>query len=293
VNELNHEIDTIKRDAERQVEEVEQKIATVREEKKYLYDLLTETDDALVQAVIEGLRVLGFTDVVDVDQQIKDGGEETSLREDIQIEDSSPVLIVDVKGITGRPSDPEAMQAHKHAVIRMKEWKTTEVNALAIINHQRHLPPLDRDNDMPFRQELLDGASQIDLGLMTTWDLYRLVRSSIANGWQPEQVKPLFYRRGRISIVPVHYRYIGVVEQVWKEAGAISIKVVERGLKKGDRIAFEMPVEFEEQDAESLRLDDQDVEEGPVGVEIGILSELAGRLRKGIRVYVAAKNRSS
>jgi hypothetical protein len=239
-----------------------------------------------VQAVIEGLRVLGFTDVVDVDQQIKGAGEEASLREDIQIKDSTPTLIVDVKGITGRPSDPEAMQAYKHATIRMKEWKTTEVNALSIINHQRHLPPLDRDNSMPFRQEILDGASQIDLGLMTTWDLYRLIRSFLRNKWKPESVKPLFYQRGRVHAVPVHYIHIGTVEHIWKEAGAVSVKVEQHGVRKGDRIAFQTPVEFEEQVAVSLQRDGQDVDEAAVGLEIGVKTHLANRLRRGTLVYL-------
>ena len=283
---LQSQIETIRRDATRQIEQVETEIDEFRKKKRYLYDLLSETDDALVQAVIEGLHTLGFTEVVDVDQLIKESNEGASLREDIQIKDSSPVLIVDVKGITGRPSDAEATQAHRHAVMRMKEWKTTEVNALSIINHERHLPPLDRDNDMPFRQEILDGASQMDLGLMTTWDFHRLIRSAIRNEWKPENVKPLFYRRGRIGAVPLHYQYLGDVKQMWKKAGAASIQFQEGGLKKGDRIAFEMPVEFAEQIVESMQLNDHDVAEAPGGVEVGIATPHVESLRVGMRVYL-------
>jgi hypothetical protein len=149
----------------------------------------------------------------------------------------------------------------------MKEWDTTKVNALSIINHQRHLPPLERDNDMPFRREILDGASQIDLGLMTTWDLHRLIRSFIRNGWKPENVKPMFYQRGRIGAIPLHYQYLGDVKQVWKKAGAASIQLQGERLRKGNLIAFQMPVEFIEQTIESLRLNDNSVTEAPSGVK--------------------------
>ena len=144
------------------------------------------------QAVIKTLCILGFEKVVDVDKESRTSSSGGSLREDIQIKDESPILIVDVKGITGLPSDPEATQAHRHATMRMKEWERTDINCLTIINHQRNIPPLDRENNMPYRQELIDGASQMDLGLMTTWDLYRLLRSFLRNNWKPENIKPLF-----------------------------------------------------------------------------------------------------
>src|SRR5690606_33742325 len=96
--------------------------------------------------------------VVDVDEERDREGK--SRREDLQITDRSPTLIVDIKGIGGYPGDEDALQASKHASIRMKEWKRTDVNGLSIINHQRHLPPLERENQMPFRQELLHAAEE-------------------------------------------------------------------------------------------------------------------------------------
>lgn len=190
----------------------------------------------------------------------------------------------------GKPSDPEAMQSHKHATIRMKEWDRTDINSLTIINHQRHLPPMDRDNIMPYRQEILDGASQISLGLMTTWDLFRLVCSLLKNKWKPEYVKPLLYKVGRIDIVPLHYQYIGIVKQIWKKAGALSIQIENLGLMKGDRISFEFPIQFEEQVVESLQLNNDDVTEASIGDEVGIKTDLIGsHIRTSTRVYVVGE----
>jgi hypothetical protein len=284
---LKEQIEEIQKQTEVQIEEIRGQISKVREENKYLYDLLTGTDRELVEAVMRALGILGFKEIVDVDKELKDEGGDASLREDIQIKDRSPVLIVDVKGIMDKPSDSEAMQSHKHATIRMKEWNRTDINSLTIVNHQRHLPPLERDNTMPYRQEILDGASQVDLGLMTAWDLYRLVRSFLKNGWKPEHVKPLLYQAGRISIIPLHYQYVGVVKHIWKNVGALSIQIENLGFKKGDRIDFELPIQFEEQVVESMQLNNQDVSEARIGDEIGIKTDLTKPpIRSGIRTYL-------
>ena len=62
--------------------------------------------------------------------------------------------------------------------LRMKETGDAGFRGLSIINHQRHLPPLDRENAMPFRQELVDVAIEHHLGLLTSWDLYRIQRNN-------------------------------------------------------------------------------------------------------------------
>jgi hypothetical protein len=286
VLDLQAQIRVIEERGQKEKRQLLAKITDERERNAYLYDLLRGTNSTLVQAVITALGVLGFTDIIDLDKELRASGDGASLREDVQVKDGAPILIVDVKGITGKPSDGEAMQSQKHASIRMKEWNRTDVNALTIVNHQRHLPPLERDNKTPFRKEILAGATQLSLGLMTTWDLYRLVRSFLKNGWKHEDVRKLFYKSGRVSVVPEHYRYIGQVRQVWQRAKAVSVVIEREGLKKGERIGFELPAEFEEQIAGSLQLNDQDVTEAKVGDEVGIKVNVPTHsVRKGVSVY--------
>ncbi|MCA7890154.1 hypothetical protein LGM58_44140, partial [Burkholderia contaminans] len=120
-------------------------------ENGWIHDLLTATGDELVNAVKRALTEMGFRKVVDVDE-IRDQAKQ-SRREDLRIEDRHPVLVVDIKGIGGRPTDEDATQANKHALIHSRESKNPEVQGLSIINHERHMPPLERDNNMPFREE--------------------------------------------------------------------------------------------------------------------------------------------
>jgi hypothetical protein len=191
---------------------------------------------------------------------------------------------LDVKGVAGKAEDAEALQAQKHAFIYIQEQNRADVRGLTIINHQRLLPPLDRDNDMPFRKEILDNAAQVKLGLMTTWDLFRLVRGFCRHSWTPDQVKPLFYEQGRVFPIPRHYEFVGVVEHVWKNA--FSVQIENGTLHVGDRISIAFPVDFDELTITSLHLNDTDVQSAAVGNEVGILrNEASPKVKVGSQVY--------
>ncbi|HYT54594.1 MAG TPA: hypothetical protein VEQ38_07775 [Verrucomicrobiae bacterium] len=276
-------ISAVENDAAEKVRELEAAIASERATNQFLYDLLLETGEKLVAAVKTSLDVLGFKDVVDVDEEMKAAGKDFSLREDLRIHDESPALVVDVKGIAGKPADAEALQAQKHAFIYIQENNRADVRGLTIINHQRMLPPLDRDNDMPFRKEILDNALQLNLGLITTWDLFRLLRGVNAHKWPLKYVKPLFYQTGRIFPVPKQYRFVGKTKHVWKHAFSVVIEDAE--LHKNDRIAIDLHVDFDEQIVESLQINDAEVESAVIGSEVGIGRSDTTRLKPGLNIY--------
>lgn len=278
------QISDLQDDAARKVSDLEKAIENDRNASAFLYALIRETGDPLVEAVKKALALLGFKSVVDVDEEMTKAGKEASLREDLRIHDQSPVLVVDIKGVAGKPADAEALQAQKHAFIYIQEKNRPDVRGLTIINHQRLLPPLERDNDMPYRKEILDNAEQVKLGLMTGWDLFRLVRGFIHNNWKPEQITPLFYQTGRILPIPRHYEYAGKVKQVWKTA--FSVEIEQGEIRVGESIAVEFPVDFNEQKVTSLRLNDANVDVASAKCEVGIQREEATpKVKSGMAVY--------
>lgn len=278
------QISDIQDDAAKKVVDLEKAIQEDRNASQFLYALIRETGDPLVEAVKKALALIGFKSVVDVDDEMTKAGKEASLREDLRILDNSPVLVVDIKGVAGMPADAEALQAQKHAYVYIQEQKRPDVRGLTIINHQRLLPPLERKNDMPFRKEILDNAEHVKLGLMTGWDLFRLVRGFIQNNWKTEHVIPIFYQTGRILPIPMHYEYIGKVKQVWKTAFSVDIEQGE--IRVGDRVAVEFPVDFGEQPVKSLRLNDANVEVAAAKCEVGIQrQESLPKVKSGMPVY--------
>ncbi|SEI96196.1 hypothetical protein [Paraburkholderia diazotrophica] len=288
VAELQAEKARIAAETEATLARLDTDIEAERAANGWLHDLLTETGDPLVVAVEKALAEIGFEHVVDMDK-IRDQ-EGKSRREDLRIEDRSPLLIVDIKGIGGYPSDDDATQATKHAFINAKELKRTDVQGLAIINHQRHLPPLERENDMPFRQELLDVAGETGLGLLTTFDLYRMVVNMRKLDWPSEHVKAVVYGHQRIEPVPAHYRYIGTVAKAM--TGKLGVVIAENEIAVGDRLAVEGLIYFDEADVASIRVNDKPVERAKVGDPAGFLwPDGNAKVREGMRVYAVPNSK--
>lgn len=168
----------------------------------------------------------------------------------------------------------------------MREWNRTDVQGLAIINHQRNLPALERENRNTFSKDVLTNAEDQGFGLLTTWDLFRLLRGYLKNGWRHDHIRPLFYQSGRIEPVPSHYELIGVIEHFWERPGALGVRVEAAEIKHGDHIAFELPSEFEEQVVDSLQVEDEPVTKAQVGALAGIKTQLAKKqAKKGVRVF--------
>lgn len=283
---MRQQIERIEVEAREKVKAIEEKIQAEQEEKAYLRDLLTETGDPLVKAVKKTFEVLGCQSVLDMDEEMKKTGDTGGRREDLRIVDEPDTLLVEVKGIAGLPADADALQVQKYLIVRMKEWKRTNVHGLEIINHQKGLPPLDREQEMPFRDDILVNAEEQQFGLMTTWDLYRLARSFLKNNWKPEHVKPLFMGLGRIMPVPTHYEFVGVIENFWEKAGAVGVRIQEAAIRIKDRITFDLPIDFEEQIVDSLQVDNEQVMIAEASTLAGIKTHLTKQqLRKGVRVY--------
>ncbi|AXA58222.1 hypothetical protein CEQ51_28970 [Pseudomonas thivervalensis] len=271
---------------EKEITIINEEISRCRSENGWLHDLITATGDDLVSAVKLAFFELGFERVADVDE-IRDA-EGKSRREDLRIEDRDPTLIIDIKGVGGKAGDEDLMQANKHAMINMRELKITTIQGLSIINQQRHLPPLLRDNNEPFRQEILDFAGETGMGLLTTFDLYRIVVNKQKHDWLSDWVKPLLYKHQRITPIPEHYQYIGTVSKVFSEV--FGMHILENRVEVGDFLAVEGEIYFEEIEVESIQVNNLDVKSAAVGDPAGFKwPSHAMKLREGMRVYALPK----
>lgn len=292
---IRDEQDRIRTEADARVEELEQSIAAERSKHEWLHDLLSGTDSVLVNAVTKALVQIGFKSIVDVDEELDAKGK--PRREDLQIQDQKHVLVVDVKGVAGGVADDHVLQAHKHATLRFREWRKAgpgyrpeveDVSGLAIINHQRNMPPLSRENRAPFRDELLEASDEHGIGLLTAWDLYRLVRNTEKWNWDSKDVLPLLYAKGRILPIPQHYVPIGTVAKAWSDKFGVILEADE--LRAGETIAIEFPILFEEVLIDSIQVEDKAVELATRNDRVGLLwphHEL--KLREGAVVYAVRK----
>lgn len=282
---VRSEIIRVERESQETLAKLGEELEERRQEYWFLDDLLTGTDEKLVKAVAHCLRLLGF-DVTDCDAQAGGG----PLNEDLRIE-GEPLVLVEVKGVGGLPADEEALQAWKYIAPRMKETNRFDVRALAVINHQRHLPPLQRENVNTFRDDIITNAMIHDFGLLTTWDLWRLTRGFIENEWRHEDVADLMSLNGRIDPVPAHYEFLGSVHEdgIFPDKKVIGFESI-ADLSVGDRVAFELPTRFREQEVTSMHVEREAVEAAAAGMKVSIEAVLTKEeARKGVRMFKVRK----
>lgn len=290
ISELEAQKKIIKKNAEDEVARLTDEIENYRLEQGWIHDLLDGTGDQLVWAVKKALEEIGFQRVIDMDV-VRDA-ESKPRREDLRIEDRSPLLVVDIKGVGGAPSDSDSTQADKHAMINMKEMARTDVQGLSIINHYRHLPPLSRDQQA-FRQEIIDVSNETGLGLMTSFDLYKLLNGMRKHSWPSKCVMDVFYGKGRIKVLPSHYEEVGSIGKVF--SGLIGVHITQGFVNIGDKLALEAGMVYDEATIASIKVENESVTTATAGDRAGFVWPITNlKPRVGMLVYrVPAESNAS
>ncbi len=198
--------------------------------------------------------------------------------EDIWIRDRSPILLVEVKGLGRQPCEADTHQVTKYLNRRMKEWNRLDVPGV-LVNHQLGIQPLKRTNESVFTLNQISDARSDTVGLMTTWELFRLVRGMEQWNWPHATVQDVLYQDGRIGLVPSHWRPVGRVVHYYDN---LSVAIVEisgsEPLKRGDVVGYVLPDRFEQETVESIQVDHEPVESVDPGQRAGYKTSLPRRL---------------
>ncbi len=221
-----------KKDYEDEISKINKRIQANTKKYQYLHDLISETDDKLVDAVIELLRFIGFKDVTKVDDT-----KDEILEEDIQIQVDDRLLVIEVKGIGGTSKDSECSQISKVRLRRMKERNSTNVYGLYIVNHERYKPPQSRNNP-PFNDTQIQDAINDDRGLLTTWDLYKLYFDLKNQILTKDKIRENFFQYGLVSFRS-NLVQIAKVDKIYKRGTIASFELNGVELNNNDIIISE------------------------------------------------------
>ena len=152
----------------------------------------------------------------------------------------------------------------------MKEWNRVDVRGVSIINHQHNIPALERNNQNVFTEQQIGDAENHDITILTTWDLFLLIKGMMKWGWNPKAIQELFYQRGRMPKIPTIYNPIGEIVTYWDKIGVVGVQISESKLHKGQRIGYVIPEGYFEEEVLSLQVENRDVEEVFPGQLAGI-----------------------
>ena len=267
------------------VSKLDQIILETKNKFSFLYKILTDTGHELVEAIEEALKLLELKNVTNIDKEISEKDIGQPKQEDLQILDKSPSILSEVKGITGLPREDDIFQIVKYLSRRMKEWKRTDIRGLVIVNHQKNLPPLRRDKN-PFTQQQIKDSLHNDFALVSTWNLFLLIKGMLKYNWNKEFIKLKLYESGLIDNIPLHYLSIGQIENYWEHHDVVGLRLEKTSIKKGDIISFVTDNDYLEQKIDSLQVENIDRNEATDGELAGIKTVFSKEiLKKKLKVY--------
>ena len=246
---------------------LEKEAEEVGKKNEFLKHLLTGTGYQLVKAVKTYLEWLGFTNVIDKDETLK---EDEIKEEDLDLNYNGQLVLLEVKGINGTSTDGECSQINKIVLRRMKQLKTTDVHGVYVVNNQKNVEPLSRQVP-PFNDNQISDAVNQDRTMIYTAQLFALF-SDIENGFvTKEEARECFLKPGladfhsNLTSLGVPYDYFQKDTVVCLELDGIQISV-------GDTLYFKdslnklvgCKVESIQQDKQSIST----VTTGRVGIKL-------------------------
>ncbi|MFA5428025.1 MAG: hypothetical protein WC279_07435 [Sulfurimonas sp.] len=139
--------------------------------------------------------------------------------------------------------DSECSQISKIKHRRCKERNSFDVFALYIVNHQKHIAPLQRQNP-PFTEHQINDAIHDERGLLTTWQLYNLY-FDIENGViTKEEASGALLKFGLVEFKPTDLIKIATCEKLYQNGTICSININNLELKVGDKLFIEKNNKF-------------------------------------------------
>jgi hypothetical protein len=265
--EIQRRIEAKREELENEIEKLEQDASIIREQNNYLKQLLTESGGNLVTAVKTFLEWLGFENVIDKDDTLKEGD---LKEEDLCFDYEGTHVIVGVKGINGTSTDKECAQIDKIVSRRMRQLKTTDVHGIYIVNNQRNVEPLKRMTP-PFNDNQINDAKGECRTMVYSTQLFALY-SDIENGYlSKESARSCFMQLGLVDFhvgltslgVPYNYHHDETV--ICLELNGVEVSV-------GDLIFYRDPLNrLVGCKVESIELDKEPLDSassGRVGIKV-------------------------
>jgi len=249
----------------------------LKEENKFLADLISETGDTLVSSVEHYLRWLGFESVINFDDTNPD-----ILEEDIQVDCEDRFLVIEVKGVGGTSTDKDCSQISKIRYRRAEQRGKFDVFGLYIVNHQRYMPPKSRSNP-PFTDNQVKDASLDKRGLTTTYDLYKayfLIEDGIL---QKVDVRESLFKTGLIALEPENIISIGIPTEFFMDGQVAIVNLDGTTLNVGETLVIRKQNIYSKVTIESLQVDGTTVDSCNSG-EVGV--KLDRGLRKNSELFV-------
>jgi hypothetical protein len=275
---LEKERHQLEKEHQARLQEIEERIEREKAKYRFLYDILapTATDSELVNAVEVFLKKVGYG-------EIGQPAKQHVLEEDLQIRDGGSLIVVEVKGLSGFPTERDCGQVHKYVTRRGKLEKRTDVHGLFVVNHERNLAPLERQNP-PFTQQQINDAEYSEVySLVTTWQLFNAFLACERGELTFEDIDACLHKPGLITFRPRNWRLAGRITHVYDKIGVGRVELGNGTVTVGSTLGVINKGKFLTQKVDSIQVDREEVSVGYPGQNLGI--KFAFTIRTNLEVY--------
>lgn len=251
---------------EESVKQIDWRIEENEKQYKFLHDILTETGDVLVEAIITYLTWLGFERIIDKDKTVNNDVYE----EDIQVDlGALGLLIIEVKGLHGTSKDSECAQISKIKYRRCEERERFDVFALYIVNNERSIEPLKRTIP-PFNDNQIKDAKNDKRGLLFTWQLFNLF-FNIEDGFiTKEEARARMLNTGLIDFTPSLVE-LGKPYKYFQDRTVVCVDLNNVQVSNKDILAYEKDGRYYQLSIAEIQQDGNSIEQvsdGKVGIKV-------------------------
>lgn len=228
--ELQKEKQELEQEYSEKLNELEKRLSHNHKKFEFLHILLSGTDTELVKAVETYLHWLEFPEVINMDET------NAPIREeDIQIPISNGLIVIEIKGIHGTSKDSDCSQINKIKFRRAEERGKFDVFALYLVNHQRNLPPKERNNP-PFTPHQITDALNEKRGLLTTYSLFKLYYYIEQGIISKSDARESLLEYGLIDFKPSNATLLGCVKELHHKGHVVICEIPNCPVKVGERL---------------------------------------------------------
>lgn len=255
---------------ENTIDQKDKSIVEIRKKYNFLYAMLTESGETLVNNVKQYLEWLGFDNVQSMDEEVKEGED---FQEDLQIHlANNELLIIEVKGLHGTSKDNECSQISKIELRRIHERKYSNVHALYIVNNERGKEPLKRQMP-PFTETQIKDAEFSHRAMAYTYQLFNLYFEIETGIISKEEARNALFQNGLVDFRS-SFKSIGRPYSYFKNNKVACIELHDTILSVGDKVYFEDDRKrlniVEIVNIQVDRKNKQTVKDGKVGIEFNM-----------------------
>jgi hypothetical protein len=262
IRELICEKENIVKEYENKRKAADERISTVRNDYQFLTNILVSQgyDEFLVDNVCEVLKFIGYKDIVNVDDILVEG----NRQEDLRILDDGRFTVVEIKGHNGNPTEDDCQALLKYMNRNMKSEGRTDVHGILIINHQKMIEPMKRDNPA-YTKEQIDDALRDEYTLVDTWQLFQASRLLQEDLITFNEIDTNLHTPGLFSAIPSTWKKLGNIDNYYDKIMVIGLVLGVEELKINDEIIIQDGNDYFKQVITSLRIDNVEVETAKKG----------------------------